>query len=100
VYCTFNNGISEKLTMQSGGQLVFYDYGHHTWASPTSGYGYQVDFQSDGNLVVRDVGGTALWASNTHTYTNAVLAFQSDGNLVIYPSPGNWHALWATGTQA
>ena len=59
-----------------------------------------VVFQSDGNLVLRDSAGTAIWASNTHTYYQAVLALQSDGNLVIYPSYNNNHALWATGTQS
>ncbi len=54
----------------------------------------------DGSFVVRTSSGTALWASGTHTYHDAVLVIQADGNLVIYASPSaTAAALWSTGTS-
>ena len=47
--------------------------------------------QNDGNFVVYDKNGKALWASHTTGYTcngdpngNCLLTFQGDGNFVLY----------------
>jgi hypothetical protein len=52
--------------------------------------------QTDGNLVVYDLRGNALWASNTNGHPGAYLIVQNDGNLVIYDSAN--HPLWASNT--
>lgn len=98
VTCNFSNGTSTKLTMQGDGNFVYYASNGKRWGSNTRPNGCYATFQADGNLVVRNCAGAALWASNTHTYPNAILAFQDDGNLVIYPSSSDFNALWATGT--
>ena len=57
---------------------------------------YRLELQSDGNLVVYDRNGAALWASRTAGNPGARLAIQNDGNLVIYSS-GN-KMVWTSGT--
>jgi hypothetical protein len=92
------------LSMQADGNFVFYTDCGKKWGARTrlvdnsKGPGVQASFQSDGNLVVRNAAGAAIWASNTHTYPDAILAFQKDRNLVIYESPSNLKPLWATNT--
>lgn len=61
-----------------------------------SGSGSQLVMQTDGNLVVYDASGRALWHTHTHDYPNAELRMQNDGNLVIYDVHGNWK--WQTDT--
>ncbi len=53
--------------------------------------------QSDGNLVLYQVGVTALWSTQTHGNAGAWAALQDDGNLVVYSAGGS--ALWATGSS-
>lgn len=52
--------------------------------------------QGDGNLVLQDASGTALWASNTAGNPGAYATMQEDGNFVVYDSSDN--ALWASST--
>lgn len=49
--------------------------------------------QNDGNFVVYDAGGVALWSTGTVGNPGARLAIQDDGNLVVYRADGQ--ALWA-----
>jgi hypothetical protein len=103
VTCDWSNGIQQTLALQGDSNFCFYVNNGKEWC-PTpdirSKKGTYVSFQGDGNLVVYNSTGTAVWASNTHTYPDAILAFQSDGNLVIYPSANDFSALWDTGTQS
>jgi hypothetical protein len=98
------SGVSTELTLQTDGNFVLYAGNGKKWGAGTravdnaNGPGCEAAFQSDANLVVRDCNGAAIWASGTHTYPDAVLAFQADGNLVIYETAGG-KALWATGTE-
>jgi exopolysaccharide biosynthesis protein len=72
------------LVMQGDGNLVLYEVGGGAlWASHTSGDNYAA-MQGDGNLVVYRHGGSALWSSNTAGKNGARLEVQSDSNLVIY----------------
>jgi hypothetical protein len=105
-------GISTELTLQTDGNLVFYANDGKNWGAATNtavdpkGPGCEAQFQSDGNFVVRNCNGAAIWASATNISSsggtsnpNAVLDFQSDGNLVIRATAGG-QALWATGTES
>lgn len=56
---------------------------------------YKLTFQGDGNLVLRNLVGEAIWASGTSGKGASHLSFQADGNLVIYSGS---EALWATST--
>jgi hypothetical protein len=59
---------------------------------------FQLAMQTDGNLVLYNDFGRALWASHTEGNPGAYIATQaSDGNVVIYNSLDQ--ALWNTGTQ-
>lgn len=58
---------------------------------------YTFNMQGDGNLVLRNAGGTALWTSKTNGTNGQRLTMQSDGNLVLYTSSGS--AVWKAGTS-
>ncbi len=58
--------------------------------------GYELLYQTDGNLVLRDAADTILWASNTSGTTPKEAKMQSDGNFVVYDSAGT--ARFASGT--
>jgi hypothetical protein len=96
-----------KLTMQSDGNFVYYNYtDNKVWGAATraadnpKGPGVFADYQTDGNLVVRNASNTAIWASGTSHNSNDILVFQPDGNLVIYTvTSSGYKAAWATGTE-
>jgi hypothetical protein len=92
-----------KLVLQSDCNLVLYNVDNAVvagplWQTDTSGAGVdcRLDFQADGNLVLYDGSGSALWASGTSGTSGAVLSLQEDGNLVVYN--GVQQYLWATQT--
>lgn len=62
---------------------------------------FSLTMQTDGNLVLYQSGGGALWATWTTGYTGRNLSafMQTDGNLVVYADPfWNWIPLWNSGT--
>ncbi len=58
---------------------------------------FQMQLQTDGNIVMRVVDYVALWTSNTHGNTPTGLVMQEDGNLVLYGTDGR--VLWHAGTH-
>lgn len=52
--------------------------------------------QSDGNLVLYENGGKALWATGTDGTAGSVAVMQEDGNLVVYTDDGK--PVWDSGT--
>ncbi len=58
--------------------------------------GYEVNFQSDGNLIIYNPYKKAVWASNTAGMGATLLKMQADGNLVIY---NNIQPLWDSKTN-
>ncbi|MFC5724197.1 hypothetical protein ACFP1Z_28970 [Streptomyces gamaensis] len=91
------NSDTARLIMQSDGNLVIYDeFGKALWASNTVGQGWTARFQEDGNFVVYTRSGHAVWASGTAGHPGSRLAVQDDGNVVIYDGS---QAIWATGTN-
>jgi hypothetical protein len=99
------NGTYE-LRMQPDGNLVEAKNPFTTdslvWAAGTnlhngaSEAGAYAIMQDDGNLVIYNTSGLALWASNTYGNPGAYFAFQGDANLVVYSSAGK--PLWASNT--
>jgi hypothetical protein len=67
------------------------------WASGTAGTsaGHTI-MQNDGNLVVYNGGGSAVFHTWTFGNPGAFLVVQVDGNMVIYSAGGP--ALWDSGT--
>tara|TARA_Y100000389_G_C17127383_1_gene348494 strand:+ start:67 stop:558 length:492 start_codon:yes stop_codon:yes gene_type:complete len=59
--------------------------------------GLKLVLQGDGNLVLYDANGTALWNTGTHGQGVAPykLVLQGDGNLVLYAANGTvlWHTV-------
>jgi hypothetical protein len=79
-----------------------------------SGIGNCLEVQQDGNVVLYNLYGNALWATGTNTPYGDYLFFQGDGNLVVYSAPGDpgpnsfigaclvlqtCPAVWASGTN-
>lgn len=58
---------------------------------------YNLVMQSDGNAVLYDTTGKALWNSQTAGKPGQALVMQDDGNFVLYDGAGN--ALWHAGTH-
>ena len=69
------------------------------WESGTANLGSNchMDFQADGNLVVYDAAGAALWASGSSGTSGAELHLQADGNVVLYNGAGL--PLWQSSTN-
>jgi len=93
-----------RLEMQPDCNLVLHSFenaavGGALWHSDTThgGFDCSADFQADGNLVLYDGSGQALWASGTSGTAGAQLVLQSDGNLVVYNGAGQ--GLWSTNTN-
>jgi hypothetical protein len=86
-----------EALMQTDGNFVVYqlDTGIAKWASGTNGSGASlVNFQTDGNLVIKTPSGAGVWTSATGSYGGVKLTMQDDGNLVMYPSSGP--AVWSS----
>lgn len=58
---------------------------------------YTLIMQSDGNLVLYDNKGKAIWATGTDGSGAIACDMQQDGNLVLYTNPGV--PVWASGTD-
>jgi hypothetical protein len=104
-----------ELTIQNDGNVVIYspraiwashtvqslmepgDVLHPGWSIYSPSEQLQLIMQSDGNLVLYDGAGKALWASGTDGHPGAWATMQTDGNFVVYPPSG--HALWASKTD-
>lgn len=62
------------------------------WSIPFSGSAKEMEFQSDGNLVVRDSGNKVLWASNVSAPRGKRLKMDFTGKLQIFSE--HWEILW------
>ncbi|MFJ5229193.1 LysM peptidoglycan-binding domain-containing protein [Kitasatospora sp. NPDC088391] len=59
---------------------------------------FRLSLQSDGNLVLSDLGtGQPIWATATDGRGATTAQMQDDGNFVLYSGSGE--ALWSTGTD-
>lgn len=75
---------SYTLTLQTSGDLVVTGPSGLVQHSCTgTGRSLYARMETNGNLVVRDVGGTILWQSNTGAYSGAELFLNSDGTLAV-----------------
>lgn len=85
------------LHLQAGdGNLVLYNLaGTAIWSSYRPG-GDFLTLQGDNNLVVYRNDGSPVWASNTMGSGAQTLVVQDDGNMVLYSST---QAVWTTNTM-
>jgi len=102
-----------RLEAQANGDLVVYQGSTPAWAAGSydsrlepgerlrpgwflsSGNGYKLTMQKNGNLVEVGAPGT-MWSSNTAGHAGATLVMRADGNLVIRHGT----TLWASKTAA
>jgi hypothetical protein len=61
---------------------------------------YELVMQTDGNLVVYNDTGAAVWASGTAGHPGANALMRGDGNFVIFADQAQTQSLWSTGTTA
>lgn len=92
---------SFRLIMQGDGNLVVYNAaGRAIWATMTFVPGSYLAAQRDGNLVLYDPYGSPVWATMTVRW-GAYTKMQDDGNLVVYSSGGPlWDSYGNTGARA
>lgn len=95
---TIKNGALTGV-LQSDGNFVIYDGGGKAiWATGTTS-GTMLIMQKDGNLVLLS-GNTPIWSSNTAGHAGAYVTLQGDGNFVVYSAPGNKNPVWASGSSS
>jgi len=77
---------NRTLTMMANGMLVQRVNGAVVWttASTVRNYNATAAVQQDGNLVIRNAAGKAIWATNTSQAGAGQLLVQVDGNVVLY----------------
>ena len=90
------------LILQTDGNMVLYEKVHHedgsvildpNWATGTIGENsWYAAMQEDGNFVLYDIAGAALWQSDTDGKPGSFLQLQDDGNLVINEISHAWMA--------
>jgi hypothetical protein len=85
-----------QLRLQNDGNLVVYGNGIPVWSLGTT-TGAVLANQCDGNLVLYNASGTALWASGTAGNGGSRLVMQNDGNLVLYRTSDGSPA-WSSGS--
>jgi hypothetical protein len=84
------------LTMQRDGNLVLRNKrGKAIWSSGTHRAGVYCEFQTDGNLVIYAGQRSPVWAVGTYGHPGATLVLQADANMVIFDGH---NPIWATGT--
>jgi hypothetical protein len=76
-------------TLNAGQQLKPGD----TLTSPNNNY--QLVFEANGNLVLYQLNGFAIWATNTAGQTATSAIMQTDGNFVLY---ANGSTIWSSNT--
>ncbi len=84
-----------RLTYQTNGSLVLVDrtLNQVVWtANPPTATAGRTTLQADGNFVVYDGTGTAVFFTGTSGNPGARLVVQDDGNVVVYGADGQ--ALW------
>jgi hypothetical protein len=83
-----------QMVMQHDGNLVVYnENGNALWAAMTFGQNHRAIFQDDGNLVIHNGDDRPIWASRTHGHPGAVLVLRTDGKVVI---TAGGTVLWST----
>lgn len=92
---TSQNG-QYKLIMQGDGNLVLYDSsGKALWASGTNGHTVSLTIMQNDGNFVMYGPGGAIWTTNTWGHSGSWLTIQNDGNIVLYGS--NNKPLWELG---
>ena len=86
-----------QLLMQNDGNLVLYQSGGRAlWSSQTNGKGGQTAIMQDDGNLVVYGRTGPLWWTNTQGNRGSALAIQNDGNLVVYAPGSRW--TWQSGT--
>ncbi|WOS40127.1 MULTISPECIES: hypothetical protein [Xanthomonas] len=89
-----SNGAA-RLDFSTTGNLEVYTNGALTWQSGTGGSGESAVMQGDGNFVIYNAAGNAIWNTNTSGRKDAYLALASNGALnVIARVEGSQGVLW------
>jgi surface antigen len=86
------------LRFQGDGNLVLTNKsGQAIWATGSEGRAETLTIRADGNLVMRDNRHKLIWETNTSGNPGSFISLQGDGNLVIYKK-NRTKPLWSSGT--
>lgn len=85
------------LRLNEQGSAEMYKDFIKIWSTPQAGKNAELVMQQDGNLVLYNASGTAIWDSGTSGNDNAGLHLQTDGNLVVYRE--DWQYIWQSNTS-
>lgn len=100
--CITSSAGQYMLYLGTDGNLFIYDIAHQTgtWGPGTQGHpGAYATMQTDGNFVVYDVNGVALWSSGTSGTFSERLEMANDGRILIFKSVWNSGTIQAPTTQ-
>jgi hypothetical protein len=89
-----------RLVLQDDGNLVLYVWNDPLWDSKTTGQpAAKAVMQQDGNFVIYDNQGKALWSSNTWGKNGSYLELDDSGSATIYhPVGASKLPVWSTNT--
>jgi hypothetical protein len=79
----------EYIAQNDGNFVIYNSAGRAVWATGTNRGFAMRDVIQTDGNFVIYNGWTKLWASNTPGYANATLCMQTDGNLVVYAYGGS-----------
>ncbi|MGW4227740.1 hypothetical protein ACWEF9_00375 [Streptomyces sp. NPDC004980] len=80
--------------MQNDGNLVVYNEdGHAIWAAMTFGERHSATFQADGNLVIHNADDRPIWGAGSFGHPGAKLVLREDGKVVVVDGGT---VLWST----
>lgn len=88
----WSSNLQYALTMSTSGSAFVVNPSLVIWSSSSIG-GTTLAMQGDGNVVVYNSAGVAVFSTATAGHPGAVLVMQDDGNLVVYAEST---ALWAS----
>lgn len=84
-----------RAVLEQDGNFALYVGKTQLWSTNTSGMGFRVVMQDDGNLVLNSQSGEELWSTRTRLKGD-YLMIQDDGNLQVLNTNGK--AVWSSDT--
>lgn len=83
-----------RMVMQTDGNLVVYnEHGKAIWASMTFGRNHRAIFQHDGNLVIHNGEDRPIWGAGSYGHEGARLVLRADAKVVVVH---NGNVVWST----
>jgi hypothetical protein len=79
-----------RLVWQADGNLVVYRGGTAVWATSTENRGQSLNFQEDGNLVIRNSSGAPIWDARASSRQHSDSSYSLTFAVTMGPSGYGW----------